>query len=176
MFVEYAGGFLGGDPNFYKVVVDSAWYYPLFWDTVFMVRGRIGYIESLIDKPVPMYDRFYIGGPATVRGFKYGGAGPIDALGNRLGATKELIFNVEYNFPVYPAARLKGILFYDIGRGFSSASDSPKMDFSELNHSYGVGLWWFSPFGPLKFELGFPLKKGPRDQTSVFDFSVGSQF
>jgi outer membrane protein insertion porin family len=176
IFLEYAGGFLGGDPNFYKVVVDSAWYFPLFWDTVFMVRGRIGYIESLIDKPIPMYDRFYVGGPATVRGFKYGGAGPIDELGNRLGATKELIVNVEYKFPVYPAARLKGILFYDIGRGFSSASQPEKMDLSQLNHSYGVGLWWLSPFGPLKFELGFPLKKGARDQTSVFDFSVGSQF
>jgi outer membrane protein insertion porin family len=176
LFVEYAGGFLGGDPNFYKTVIDSAWYYPLFWDTVFMVRGRFGFIESLIDKPVPMADRFYVGGPNSVRGFEYGGAGPIDAQGNRLGATKEIIINFEYNFPIYPAARLKGILFYDIGRGFSTASQRERIDFSKLNHSYGFGLWWLSPFGPLKFEFGFPLRQQPLDKKSVFDFSVGSQF
>ena len=174
--VQYAGGVLGGDPNFYKMIVDSAWYYPLFWDTVFLVRGRIGLVESVIDKPVPLQERFYVGGPNSVRGFKYGGAGPIDAQGNRLGGTKELIVNFEYNFPIYPAARLKGLLFYDIGRGFSTANQRESINFSLLDHSYGFGIWWLSPFGPLKFEFGFALKRQPNDQIGVFDFSVGSQF
>ena len=177
LFVTYAGNPLGGDPNFYKTVLDSAWYYPMFWDTVFMVRGRFGYMESLIDKPVPLAERFYVGGPGTVRGFKYGGAGPIDNNGNRLGGTKELIFNVEYNFPIYPAARLKGVLFYDIGRAFSSSSQPDSMiRFHDLGQAVGWGLWWFSPMGPLKFEFGYALKKLPTDQLSKFDFSIGAQF
>lgn len=177
VFVSYAGGPLGGDPNFYKTVLDSAWYYPMFWDTVFMVRGRFGYMESLIEKPVPLAERFYVGGPGSVRGFKYGGAGPIDNNGNRLGGTKELIFNVEYNFPIYPAARLKGVLFYDIGRAFSSGSlPNDMIRFHDLGQAVGWGIWWFSPMGPLKFEFGYALKKLPTDQLSKFDFSIGAQF
>ncbi len=41
VFIEYAGGALGGDPNFVKTVADSAWYFPLFWDTVIMARGTV---------------------------------------------------------------------------------------------------------------------------------------
>lgn len=176
LYLQYAGGWLGGDPNFYKVVADSAWYYPLFWDTVFMARARFGYVESLIGKPVPLSERFYVGGPSSVRGFEYGGAGPVDAAGNRLGGTKELIFNLEYNFPLYPAARLKGLVFYDAGRAFSSTI-SPGLDIGKLDHAAGFGLWWLSPFGPLKFEFGFALQKASKlDKTSMFDFSVGSQF
>ncbi len=174
-FVQYAGGPLGGDPNFYKTVIDSAWYYPLFWDTVFMVRGRFGYMESLIDKPVPLTERFFVGGPGSVRGFQYGGAGPIDDTGNRLGGTKELIFNFEYNFPLYPAARLKGLVFYDIGRAFG-IEPFRSFKIEDLAHSYGFGIYWLSPFGPLKFEFGFPLKKNSTDKLSSFDFSIGSQF
>jgi outer membrane protein insertion porin family len=177
LFVTYAGGVLGGDPNYYKTVVDSAWYYPLFLDTVFMARGRFGYMETMIDKPVPLAERFYVGGPGSVRGFKYGGAGPIDDLGNRLGGTKELIFNFEYNFPIYPAARLKGVVFYDIGRAFSQSSQPEKMiRFHDLGQAVGWGLWWFSPMGPLKFEFGYALKTLPSDQLSRFDFSIGAQF
>jgi outer membrane protein insertion porin family len=175
-FVEYAGGFLGGDPNFYKAVLDSAWYYPLPWDTVFMVRGRLGYVSSLIDKPVPLTERFYVGGQNSVRGFQWGGAGPTDALGNRLGATKELIFNFEYKFPLVPAARLKGIIFYDIGRGFGTEYQQENIDFAKLDHSVGFALAWISPMGPIKFEFGFAVKKQPGDQTSLFDFALGSQF
>ena len=108
VFLQYAGGALGGDTEFVKSVADSAWYFPLFWDTVFMARGRIGAVGSLIDKPVPIGERFFVGGSGSVRGFRYGTVGPVDPLGNRVGGNKELIFNFEYSFPIVPAARLKG--------------------------------------------------------------------
>ena len=172
IFVEYAGGPLGGDPNFMKTRVDSAWYFPLFWDTVFMARGRFGYVESLIDKPIPLGERFYVGGPTTLRGFRYGTAGPMKD-GNRLGGKKEVIFNAEYNFPIVPAARLKGVLFYDIGRAFD---DYESVKFSELRQTYGWGFWWLSPIGPLRFEWGYIVKKEPKDQASQFEFSIGALF
>ena len=204
VFVEYAGGPLGGDPNFVKTAADSAWYFPLFWDTVIMARGRFGYVESLIDKPVPLAERFYVGGSTTVRGFRYGDDGPTSpvytpvyqtnpdgsvktnpATGrpivigqsvtgqNALGGNKELIFNLEYSFPIVPAARLKGVLFYDIGRGFDTYEP---VKFSELRQSWGWGFWWLSPIGPLKFEWGYIINKKPEDQASEFDFSIGALF
>jgi outer membrane protein insertion porin family len=147
VYVKYAGGPLGGDTNFVSGVADSAWFFPVVWDTVFMARGRYGYVESLIDKPVPISERFFVGGPTTVRGFRYGTAGPVDDQLNRLGGDKELIFNFEFNFPIVPAARLKGVLFYDIGKAFSTPDKRETVKFSELRQSYGWGFWWLSPIG-----------------------------
>ncbi len=203
-FIEYAGGPLGGDPNFIKSVGDSAWYFPLFWDTVFMARGRIGYAKTLSDLPLPMVERFYVGGQGSVRGYRYGTVGPLqpvlgpvyltDSAGNividpstgkpivkseipvsynRLGGNKELIFNFEYTFPLIPAARVKGLLFYDIGRAYN---DNESIKFSELRQSWGWGFWWLSPMGPLKFEWGYIIHRQPQDQSSQFDFSIGTNF
>jgi outer membrane protein insertion porin family len=201
--VEYAGGPLGGDPNFIKTIGDSAWYFPLFWDTVFMARGRFGYVESLIDKPVPLSERFYVGGSTTVRGFRYGTVGPTSpvygptyqnadgsikinpATGqpivtgqqvvghNAVGGAKELIANFEYSFPLVPAARLKGVVFYDIGKGFDTYET---IKLSDLRHSWGWGFWWLSPIGPLKFEWAFIINRKPGDEPSQFDFSIGALF
>ncbi len=204
IFVEYAGGPLGGDPNFVKTAADSAWYFPLFWDTVIMARGRFGYVESLSDKPVPLAERFYVGGSTTVRGFRPGTAGPTgpsytpiyktDTGGNTvinpatgqpvvigqaisgqnaLGGDKELIFNVEYSFPLVSAARLKGVVFYDIGKGFDTHES---VKFSDLRQAWGWGFWWLSPIGPLRFEWGYIIHRKPQDQASQFDFSIGALF
>jgi outer membrane protein insertion porin family len=175
VFVEYAGGLFGGDPNFVKTLGDSAWYFPLFWDTVIMARGRFGYVESLIDKPIPLGERFFVGGgnPTTVRGFRYGSVGPMDASLNRLGGNKELIYNFEYTFPIVPAARLKGVLFYDIGKAFDNYET---VKYSELRHSMGWGFWWLSPIGPLKFEWGYIIHRKPADQASQFEFNIGTIF
>jgi outer membrane protein insertion porin family len=201
VFVEYAGGPLGGDPEFVKTVADSAWYFPLFLDTVFMARGRFGYVESLIDNPVPLGERFYVGGSSTVRGFRPGTAGPLEpvyspvagetidpATGqtnvtgqtisgyNRLGGNKEVVFNFEFSFPIVPAARLKGVVFYDIGKAFSTDEDREIVKFSELRHAYGWGFWWLSPIGPLRFEWGYILNRRPSDQASQFEFNIGALF
>jgi len=201
MFIQYAGGPLGGDTNFVKTVEDTAWYMPLFLDTVIMARGSFGYVDTLNDKPVPLSERFYVGGQGTVRGFRYGTLGPTgnsyatqyynnssqinpvtgnlmpvsqSVTGqNAIGGNKELIFNVEYSFPIVPAARLKGILFYDMGKGFNLYET---VKFSKLRQSWGWGFWWLSPIGPLKFEWGYIIHRKPEDSASQFDFSIGALF
>lgn len=183
VFVQYAGGPLGGGPNFIKSVADSAWYFPLFWDTVVMARGRVGFVESLIELPIPTGERFFVGGAGTVRGYRYGSIGTTgpdgpnevgpDGTVTRIGGNKELIFNIEYTFPIVPAARLKGVLFYDMGRAFNNEEPLRPM---QLRHSYGWGFWWLSPMGPLRFEWGYVINKKATDQPSQFEFSIGTLF
>lgn len=173
IYVEYAGGPLGGDTNIVKTGADSAWYFPLVWDSVFMVRGRYGYVESLINKPVPVGDLFYVGGSSTVRGFRFGSAGPKDTSLDALGGTKEMIYNAEINFPIVPSARLKGVIFYDTGKGFDIYEP---VSFSGLHQAAGFGFQWISPIGPLKFEWAYIIHKLPTDQPSQFDFSMGALF
>jgi outer membrane protein insertion porin family len=135
----------------------------------------------LIDKPVPISERFFVGGSGTVRGFRYGTAGPVDPAGNIVGGNKELIFNFEYNFPVVPAAHLKGILFYDMGRGFDDGTarkigEPDRINFRDLKRSWGWGFWWLSPMGPLRFEWGYIINRKPEDQASEFEFNIGTLF
>lgn len=183
LFVQYAGGPLGGDPSFIKSVADSAWYFPLFWDTVLMTRGRVGFVGSLIEFPVPTGERFFVGGAGSVRGYRYGTVGTIGPDGpmetgldgslTRIGGNKQLIFNIEYTFPIVPAARLKGLLFYDMGRAFNNEEPLRPM---QLRHSYGWGFWWLSPMGPLRFEWGYIINQKSTDQPSQFEFSIGTLF
>ncbi len=183
MFVQYAGGPLGGDPSFIKSVADSAWYFPLFWDTVLMTRGRVGFVGSLIEFPIPTGERFFVGGAGSVRGYRYGTVGTIGPDGpmetgldgslTRIGGNKQLIFNIEYTFPIVPAARLKGLLFYDMGRAFNNEEPLRPM---QLRHSYGWGFWWLSPMGPLRFEWGYIINQKATDQPSQFEFSIGTLF
>lgn len=188
VYIKYAGGLLGGDASFIKSVGDSSWYFPLFWDTVFMIRGRLGYASSLIDKTLPVNERFFVGGTNTVRGFRYGFAGPTELetaidpnTGNviytgsyiAVGGNKELIFNAEFTFPIVPAARLKGVLFYDAGKGFL---ESESIKLQELRHSVGWGFRWLTPIGPLRFEWGYIINQKPEDRASQFEFSIGALF
>jgi outer membrane protein insertion porin family len=138
---------------------------------------------------MPVGERFFVGGPSTVRGFKYGYAGPTEDIMiadpknpgkfipggdiSAVGGNKELIFNAEYNFPIVSAARLKGVLFYDMGRAFN---DNEPMLFRELRHSVGWGFRWFTPIGPLRFEWGYVIHEQPKDKTSKFEFSIGTLF
>lgn len=174
-YVQYAGGALGGSTHFIKSVVDSAWYYPLFWDTAFLARGRFGYAGSLRDVPLPVGERFFVGGTGSVRGYRYGTVGPLDpTTRDRIGGNKELIYNFEYSFPLVPAARLKGVLFYDIGKAFYDHDDPIR--YGKLRHSLGWGFYWLSPIGPLRFEWGYIVNQKTDDQPSQFDFSIGTLF
>ncbi|MGH7255187.1 MAG: outer membrane protein assembly factor BamA, partial [Nitrospirales bacterium] len=70
--VDYGTPALGGTNNFVKVQADTIKYWPLFWDTRFSIRGRFGIVEGLGGEPVPLTERFFVGGINTVRGFQFG--------------------------------------------------------------------------------------------------------
>ena len=68
---------LGGSNNFYSVSFDALRYTPLpFWDFRHAIRGRIGYGSGFDGEDFPISEFFYVGGINTVRGFKFGRAGP----------------------------------------------------------------------------------------------------
>lgn len=164
----YAG--LGGDNDFIKSVVDSAWYFPL-GPTSVMFRGRFGYARG-IGKDVPLYERFYVGGIYTVRGLGFGEAGPKDEItGDPIGGTTELIFNSEYIFPILPEMKLKGVVFFDAGNAYEDFRD-----FGHLRYTTGTGIRWISPIGPIRVEWGYNLKREPGESSNKFEFAFGSFF
>ncbi|MBA4416955.1 MAG: outer membrane protein assembly factor BamA [Syntrophus sp. (in: bacteria)] len=171
---ELAGGPLMGDNYFNKGIGVYARYIPAgFWDSVFFMRGTAGIIRPYGGKPIPIYEKFYVGGIQTVRGFKYGYAGPRDVNGDPLGGNNQLYFNLEWIFPIYKPAGLKGVLFFDIGHGFE---DSSGWLLNGAKKSAGFGIRWFSPMGPIRLELGFNLSPQNDEKASVFDFTMGTQY
>ncbi|MDC4223321.1 MAG: BamA/TamA family outer membrane protein [Candidatus Manganitrophus sp.] len=172
--LEYAGTFLGGDNDYYKVIFDSSRYFPLWREHVLSIHGRVGYAIGIGDKELPVGERFYVGGINTVRGFKFGKAGPITSTGEILGGNKELYINVEYLIPLVPEAKIKWLFFYDIGRAFD---DSEAIRFSELRQGAGFGIRWISPVGPLRLEMGANLDPERGEATGFIpEFSIGTLF
>jgi len=168
---ENGGGPLGGDVDFWKTVADASWYHPFWWDTTVMVHGRAGAMDSYGGKKLLITEKFFVGGLRTIRGFEYGYAGPRDQNGDAIGAKNELILNTELIFPIYKEIGLKGVVFFDAGKGFDSWGD-----IGEIRTAAGFGIRWLSPMGPLRLEWGFNLNKKGDEKQSVMEFTVGQYF
>jgi outer membrane protein insertion porin family len=171
IFVQNAGGILGGDNSFVKVQGETSWFFPLPLNTVLNLRGRVGFIESYQGKETPIYEKFFVGGLYTLRGFEFGFAGPIDENEEPLGSTKMAVFNSELIFPLSRQIGLRGAVFFDIGKGFDQWKD-----IAPLKTGAGVGIRWFSPFGPIHLDLGFNLHPQKGEKRKVFDFTMGTVF
>ncbi len=172
--VEYAGGPLGGTNFFTRYLASSGWYFPLFWETTFFANGKWGYITRNSGGDLPLYEKFYLGGINSVRGFKYYDISPTDPLtGQKIGGEQMVQFNFEYIFPLVQKAGIKGLVFFDAGNAYTK---DESINFGELRKSVGVGIRWYSPMGPLRLEWGWNLDPKPGENTNNWDFSIGTFF
>jgi len=170
-YFQNAGGILGGDNYFVKVGGETSWYFPMPLKTVLNLRGQVGFLQPYGGKPVPIYEKFYVGGIKTVRGFEYGKAGPLDTNNEPIGSEKMAVFNSELIFPLSREIGLRGAVFWDVGKGFDRLSD-----FTPLKTGLGIGIRWFSPIGPIQIDLGFnPIRK-TGEKRMVIDFMGGTAF
>jgi outer membrane protein insertion porin family len=168
--VEMAG--LGGDVAFMRYIAESGWYFPLKWGTVGVLHGRVGYMQRLDWGQMPVYEKFYLGGIDSIRGFKYADISPRDPVTNeRIGGDKFIQLNVEYRFPIYKKLGLMGTVFFDAGNVYGSNMVQPF-----LRPTSGIGLRWFSPMGPLRVEWGYNLTRQPFEKQSAWEFTMGGTF
>lgn len=170
---EVAG--LGGNEDFYLFEFRNSWYYPLIeasWgDIVVSDRTSIGYGESNTDRPFPLFRRYFPGGINSVRGFKNRTLGPKDANGSEFGGSKQFVNNAELIFPLLNSAGIKGMVFYDVGNAFD---DEESIEFGQLRRSWGYGIRWASPLGPIRVEFGYPLDREEGERKMVPMFSFGA--
>jgi outer membrane protein insertion porin family len=173
--VTYAGGVLGGDNHFVKYTFDSGWFLPTpLQDVTLFARGKIGYMSETKKDGLPIYEKFFLGGMDSVRGYKWSSISPRDPLTNdRLGGEKMALFNVELIFPLIKSAGIMGVAFFDQGNVWTSDQD---YDFGDLKRGYGAGIRYYSPMGPLRLEYGRALDAYPGENEEVWEFSVGTFF
>ncbi len=169
--VEYAG--LGGDVGYTKYVGEAGRYFPLFWSTVGFLHAKAGYVSQHEDALLPPWQRFYLGGINSLRGFTWDELSPKDQYGNDIGGDKFVQFNVEYIFPLIKDVGLMGVAFYDTGNLYDNGQD---IDLGNLRQSAGVGIRWYSPMGPIRLENGWVLDVKPGEASSRLEFTMGQAF
>jgi len=174
--VEYAGGPLGGDSQFVKYFLNAKAFYPVTASTVFSWNVLWAHVVPTVGGgEIPIFERFFLGGPYSIRGFRSRELSPKDPnTGEAIGGNKELIGNLEYLFPLVPEIGFKGVLFFDVGNAWEQGSWP--WDGQQLRYAYGAGVRWYSPMGPLRFEWGWNLKPGPGESKRVMEFTIGTAF
>lgn len=185
---EYAG--FGGNIGFNKFLAETGWYIPLFGDFVGFVHGEAGYVyRNSDDKSLPDYERFYLGGINSLRGFKYRGVhltdtqtvsvGPDWATDvttreeeKKIGGERMVQFNAEIIFPIAKEVGFMGLVFYDTGNVYDS-----QIDLADMRATYGAGIRWFSPMAPIRLEYGRILNpREGEDTNGRWEFTLGGAF
>lgn len=169
--VEYAG--LGGDIGFTKYTAETGWYFPLLLGTIGVVHGKLGYVEEHPDGFLPDYEKFYLGGMNSMRGFDWRDIYAVDENGDEVGGNSMVQLNLEYQIPLIPEAGVVGIVFVDVGQVYGE--DEP-IDLSETRESCGGGFRWYSPMGPIRLEYGYILDPLPGEDQGKWEFSMGTVF
>jgi outer membrane protein insertion porin family len=172
---ELAGGPLGGDVDYYRLEGRVAKYMPLFkfQKQVLEILGRTGVVKEYGDSPtVPFYDRYFLGGPTTLRGFEFRDVGPKDIFGEPIGGKTYAFGSIEYSADIVDPLRFA--LFYDVGFVNRGAYD---WDPSGYNDNWGVGIRFFVMGSPLRLDYGIPLTTDRRNNKGAqFNFSFGTRF
>ncbi|MEN0068430.1 MAG: BamA/TamA family outer membrane protein, partial [Myxococcota bacterium] len=170
---------------------------------VLRINSSLGDIRSTDGRVVPFIHRYRAGGIQSLRGFQWFSLGPsIQVPGIRqqaaggavraipllnddparavekliVGGTQTWVNNIEVEAMLVPSAGIAGVVFFDAGNAFVSPFGDDRLSPFRLRTAVGAGIRWRSPIGPLRFEIGFPLRPREDERQQVFDFGIGSFF
>ncbi|MBF0532356.1 MAG: outer membrane protein assembly factor BamA [Candidatus Omnitrophica bacterium] len=171
---DVAGGFLGGDKDFYRFQGNGSYFQPLWFNSVLEFRGRMGVENAYGDSTkVPIFERFFAGGARTIRGYDERAVGPLDSQTNDpIGGESLIVGNIEYTIPLIQYIKLAG--FFDTGNVWSKMEDLGKGNFKS---GTGLGLRVKTPIGPVNLDYGIPLSiQEGQKRSGKFYFSVSRGF
>ena len=167
---------VAGDIRYVRYGGQYQEYFALSKQYTFALNGEIGLGFALDHQTYPIFKNYYSGGLGSVRGFVQGTLGPKDVSGINVGGPKKLNLSSEFLAP-FPGAgndrSLRLYTFYDMGNVYGENDD---IKFSQLRSSFGAGLSWVSPMGPLRFAWAQPLRKFTGDRIQRVQFQIGTSF
>lgn len=174
---EYAG--LGGDRFFQKMILTNRVYFPLPWSMVFKVNTQYGSLFEVDNNVLPINERWVIGGISSLRGYKPGSLGSVNAQGFRIGGDHLILMNTEFEIPIIPEIGVRFVMFYDAGAAYTDWANvwtTNDLQEDRIRQDYGFGLRWFSPLGPLRVECGIPVDREPGEEPVNCDFAIAPSF
>jgi outer membrane protein assembly complex protein YaeT len=179
--VEQAGRWLPGTSDYWSVSAEGRHYLPVGRTMVVANRLRVATIDGLGDlqRNVPFYKRYFLGGATSVRGWGRFEVGPLSGFGLPIGGHSMLEGSSEVRLPLW--GKLGGVAFLDYGNVWSRSWD---FDIGDLRYAVGPGLRYLTPIGPARIDFGFQLN--PIDNLRIngeperrhwrMHFSIGQAF
>jgi outer membrane protein insertion porin family len=167
---------LGGDVETITFSTQASKYWNLKWDTILSLNGEVAFVDS-INGDVPIFERMFLGGGRTLRGFEFRDiGGPRDgASGEVLGGQSLAFLNTEYTVPIIETVRAAA--FYDMGFVNSGSWDMAPED---LYSDVGVGIRIQLPISPVPIALdyAFPMSSpdSAADKGGQFNFYMSYEY
>jgi outer membrane protein insertion porin family len=171
---KVSGGILGGEISLFKPQFEWTFYHPIFRSSVIGLHLSYEFIKPIGSSEVPFWERFYLGGERSIRGYEIYSIGPRNEDGQNMGGEKSFVFNSEYIIPV--GGPVYAILFYDIGNAYARHEN---VSFKNLYSSSGLEIRIFVPALRVPLRLIFAYnspKIDPNDSSFAFRFAVGTSF
>ena len=153
------GEWLGSDTAFMQLETGGKLILPLGSNARLLTRIEAGWTIKDEFSDLPFSVRYFSGGDGSVRGYDYKTLGPTDIDGNVVGGANKLVGSVEFDAQVFD--NWSAAVFVDSGNAFNSFSDM------SLKTSVGAGIRWYSPLGPVRFDVGVPLDDDAPDSWRI---------
>jgi translocation and assembly module TamA len=163
----------GSGLKFNKSRVQYAHYLKVLDHPRVVLAGRtaIGTLLGPSREDVPANLRFYAGGGGSVRGFAYQHAGELDDHNDPIGGRS--LFEASGEVRVRVTETIGVVAFVDAGAAFTSRY--PDFD-DQLRVGAGPGIRYFSPIGPVRLDVGFPINRRDSDDAFQLYISIGQAF
>jgi outer membrane protein insertion porin family len=167
-----------GNMTFYRMYGQYQKYHSFSKGNILSFNGEVGYGQAYGNNPFPITKNYYVGGIGSVRGYAPGSLGPqyynpLIGSYQPTGGQSKIVSNLEYTVPVPGSGVDKTLRVFGFVDGGNAFGQNINLI---LRYSYGLGLSWISPLGPLKFSYGIPIKSQPTDNIQRLQFQVGTAF
>ena len=143
-------------------------------DSIFSIQTKLGNITSLENKEILNDNKFALGG-SWLRGFDIYGVGPRNSYTSYQGGNNVIVTKFDFDRPINKISDNPVYLtiFSDVGKVWGN-KNNPTSSTESIRSSYGYGIKWYSPIGPLGFSWAFPIQDEDYDIKRSFLFSIGN--
>jgi outer membrane protein assembly complex protein YaeT len=180
--LEQAGKWLQGDFDYYELTAEGRYYRTVFGPAVVAVRARAGAIDPIgtdVERGVPFYKRYFLGGATNLRGWGRYEVAPLSGSGLPIGGHTRFDFSTEVRVPIW--GNLGAVLFFDGGNVWTDPWD---FNMNDLRYDAGPGLRYNTPIGPIRLDFAYQLNPidgllvngEPEPRRFRIHFSIGQAF
>lgn len=173
LFASVTPEFLGSSDSYYRLEAKGSFYYS-FWDEaiVTMIGGKIGTVSGFhSNDDIPVFERYFMGGTGSLRGFEYRTVSPTYDDEN-IGGQSMILMTAEISHPIW--GPLRGFAFVDVGTVGSNAYSIPLHNLN-MGAGYGIRIKIPQLNAPLELALAYPIVNNQDSEKSRLriHFNVG---